>query len=286
MNERMQAQRVQKAYRASTSIAIRRYVDKVQSPPSPIEVDRVRAHFEETWSAPRVEFEEAGPDSIFHLEPRLSEEASEEMEEYMTSEKHIAEVMNSRQELSASGVDEISYRIIKAAGKAGVRFVKNLIVASIRCGRLMTKWKEARTILLYKKGDRNTITSWRPISITNCIYRIFTCLMARSFQAMNHKHQIYTDSQKRFIKKTNGCSEQGIMLNELIHNTRRKNRNLVVIAIDFTSAFGSVSHEMIMSTMRQRNFPNWTVEIVRDIYSGATSVIELKGNRSEQIGWK
>jgi hypothetical protein len=25
---------------------------------------------------------------------------------------------------------------------------------------------------------------------------------------------------------------------------------------------------------------------VRDIYSGATSVIELKGNRSEQIGWK
>jgi uncharacterized C2H2 Zn-finger protein len=286
MTERMQAQRVQEAYRTSKSIAMRRYVDKVQSPPCPIEVEGVRAHFGETWSAPRVEFQEAGPDSIFHLEPRLPAEASAEMEEYMTNEKHIAEVINSRQDLSASGVDGISYQIIKAAGKEGVRFVKNLITASIRCGRVMTKWKEARTILLYKKGDRNVITNWRPISITNCIYRIFTCLMARSFQEMNRKYQVYTDSQKGFIKKTNGCSEHGIMLNELIHDARRKGKDLVVTAIDFTNAFGSVPHEMIISTMRQRNFPGWIVEIVRDMYVGATSVIELKGNRTERIGWK
>jgi hypothetical protein len=28
--------------------------------------------------------------------------------------------------------------------------------------------------------------------------------------------------------------------------------------IDFTNAFGSVPHKLIMSTMRQQNFPEWT----------------------------
>jgi hypothetical protein len=103
---------------------------------------------------------------------------------------------------------------------------------------------------------------------------------------MNRKYGVYTDNQKGFIKKTNGCSEHGIMLNELLYDARRKNKNLVVTAIDFTNAFGSVPHEMIMSVMRQRNFPDWMTAIVGDMYDGATSIIELKGNRSNRIGWK
>jgi hypothetical protein len=199
MNERVQAQKVQEAYRTSKSIAMRKYIDKVQSPPCPIEVATVRAHFSEAWAPPRLGFEEATEESIFHLEPRIPEEASEEMMEYMVDEKHIAEVINSRQDLSACGVDDISYQIIKAARGEGVRFMKNLIRASMECGRVMKKWKEARTILLYKKGDRNAITNWRPISITNCVHRIFTCLIAKSFQEMNWKYQVYTDNQKGSI---------------------------------------------------------------------------------------
>jgi hypothetical protein len=45
MNERTQAQRIQEAYRASQSIAMRRCVDRIQSPLCPREVDTMRAHF-------------------------------------------------------------------------------------------------------------------------------------------------------------------------------------------------------------------------------------------------
>jgi hypothetical protein len=38
--------------------------------------------------------------------------------------------------------------------------------------------------------------------------------------------------------------------------------------------------------MQQRNFPQWTQEIVGSMYQGATSVIELGGTRSEKIQWK
>jgi hypothetical protein len=152
--------------------------------------------------------------------------------------------------MRACGIDGISYQIIKAAKKEGVKFIKLLVGACIRNEKILDSWKEARTILLFKKGDRERIENWRPISITNCIYRIFTCLMARSWQAINSRVHLYSDSQKGFIKSTNGCSEHGIILNELLNNANRMRRELIVTAIDFTNAFGSVPHDLIMSTMK------------------------------------
>jgi hypothetical protein len=91
---------------------------------------------------------------------------------------------------------------------------------------------------------------------------------------------------KWFIINTNGCSEHGMILSELLHNANRSHESLIVRAIDFTNAFGSVPHELIMSVMRQRRFPEWSQRIVASIYRGATSVIEVNGVRSEKIAWK
>jgi hypothetical protein len=286
LNERAQALRVQDAYRTSKSIAMKRYVDKVQSPQCRIEKEEITAHFGTSWSAGIDEFREAAPESEFYLEPKIEEAEGDEMAIYMLDERNIDAVIKSRQDLSASGADGISYRIIKKAGKGGVKFIRILVETCIRNGRVPESWKEARTILIYKKGEREEIQNWRPISITNCIYRIFTCLMARSWQATNRRVHLFSDTQKGFIQKTNGCSEHAIILNELLHDANRRNEALIVTAIDFTNAFGSVPHGLIMSAMRQRKFPEWTQNIVADMYSGASSVIEVQGGRSDKIPWK
>jgi hypothetical protein len=286
MNKRAQALKIQEAYRTSKGIAMKRFIEKEQSPQCQIDMENVTEHFRETWSKPLDDFIEAEEESPFYLESRITGEDEDEMEEFMLDEKNIAEVIKSREDLSACGVDGISYRIMKGAGAEGTKFMKNIIRASLRCGRVISSWKEARTILIHKKGDREDVRNWRPISITNCMYRIFTCLMARTIQRINSKVHVFSDCQKGFIKKTNGCSEHGIILNELLHNANRNRESLIVTAIDFTNAFGSVPHDLIMSMMKQRNFPSWMQNIVIDMYRGATSIIEAKGGRSEKIGWK
>jgi hypothetical protein len=118
------------------------------------------------------------------------------------------------------------------------------------------------------------------------MYRIFNCLMARAIQYISSRTKIFSDTQKGFIQKTNGCSEHGIDLNELLYEAHRNRDNLVVITIDFTNAFGSVPRELIMSTMKQRNFPRCAQNMVADLNNGATSVIEKRGCRSDKIAWK
>jgi hypothetical protein len=169
MNKKAQALKIQEAYRTSKSIAMKRFTDKEQSPTCQIDMNTVTAHFRNTWAPPSEPFIETNEVSEFYLESRIGEENETEMEAFMIDEEHIAEVIKSRADLSACGVDGISYRIMKSAGTEGVKFMKLLIRGCIRGRRAMRTWKEAKTILLYKKGNRDEIGNWRPISITNCM---------------------------------------------------------------------------------------------------------------------
>jgi hypothetical protein len=110
--------------------------------------------------------------------------------------------------------------------------------------------------------------------------------MARSFQEMNARFKMFNEAQKGFIKKTNGCSEHGIILNELLHDAQRKRKDLIITAIDFTNAFGSVPHELIMSALKQLNFPEWIRAVIGDMYTDAKSTIEYNGRQTRPIMWK
>jgi hypothetical protein len=263
------------------------YVHKRESPPCPIEGETIYQHFQEMWGLPEQAFYEAEPDSQFHLNRKLpDEDIPEDVMKYMLSGDNIRVVLRSRDDLSACGNDGISYKIMKAAGPEAVKFMKHIIKAMIRCGRVFDSWKEARTILIYKKRYREDPKNWRPITITNWVYRIYTCLITRAFQEVNSRYLIFVDAQKGFIKKTNGCSEHGIILNKLSQDAKRKDKNSIVTAVDFTNAFGSVPHELIMSTLTQLNFPERVRVIVEDMYKDAKSMIEYRGRQTEPIMWR
>jgi chaperonin cofactor prefoldin len=244
-------------------------------------------YFGRTWGASTQAFFGAEQESLFHLDKKLSDEDSpEEMMEYMLSADNVQTVISSRDRVSTCRNHGVIDRIIKTAGPEAIKFMKRIIKPTIRCDRVFESWKEARTVLIYKKGERTHPKNWRPITITNYTYRIYTCLMARAFQQVNSQHGIYADTQKDFIKKTNKCSKQSITLKEFFQDAKRKSKDLIVTAIDFTNAFGSAPHELIMSMLKQLNFLKWVRAIVKDLYDDAKSTIEYKGNQTRPITWR
>jgi hypothetical protein len=120
----------------------------------------------------------------------------------------------------------------------------------------------------------------------DCVDRIYTYLMARAFQQMNLEHGIHVDAQKGFIKKTNGSSEHGILLNEMFQAANREKQDLIVTAIDFSNAFGSVPHDLITSMLKQWNFLTWVRRILKDTHDNAKSKTEYKGRQTDSIMWR
>jgi hypothetical protein len=132
--ERPKALKAQKACRVYKSIAMKRSIDMVQSRPCQIDREVLTENFGWSWAQEVDRFEEAREGAEFCRETQIREAEQEELETFMPDGKKIRDVIKSRQDLSVNGVDEIGHRIVRAAGKQGVTFMRVLIGVCIRDG--------------------------------------------------------------------------------------------------------------------------------------------------------
>jgi excinuclease UvrABC nuclease subunit len=56
------------------------------------------------------------------------------------------------------------------------------LLKSIECGMLPFSQRNAIISLIYKKGDKDDLKNYRPISLTNVDYKIFAQVLARRLQ--------------------------------------------------------------------------------------------------------
>jgi hypothetical protein len=96
-------------------------------------------------------------------------------------------------------------------------------------------------------------------------------------QHSTNKLQIFSRAQKGFVQGQAGCMEHAVLTRELISHAQIHRKNLYMVQIDFSNAFGSVTHDLILSNMTAIGIPTTVTELVRNIYTTNTSKISLVG---------
>ena len=71
---------------------------------------------------------------------------------------------------------------------------------TIRKGKLPNHFLEGDIAMLYKKGDREDPRNYRPITLLNTDYKIFTRTLAKRMRDV--VHQFVSESQKGFMPNT------------------------------------------------------------------------------------
>ena len=274
---------IREEYQENAGTTFRRYIDSNTLPTCNLELQDIEQHYARIWA------KELTPPPVVlpeHVSKQLPTDFSDEIVEYITNEDNIKAVVKTRNKLSALGPDGIGYRLYQLGGKQAIKYLKTLFLKVLTEKQIPQDWLQARTILLYKKGDETEINNWRPISITCCTYRIFTALIARAIQHLNDQEQFLTRTQKGFIRKCNGCTEHSILLNELMAHTRRTKGDLIATTIDCTNAFGSVPHNLIFEVMKTMNIPSVIQAIVHRMYEGASTKITTARGTTNKISWR
>jgi hypothetical protein len=170
-----------------------------------------------------------------------------------------------------------------------IEFIRQLFKRCVREGDVPDTWKQSKTVFLYKKGDSSDPKNWRPITITSCLYRLFMALNASFIQLKMHKQdniRVFSNSQKGFVAGVPGCMEHAVMTRELLAHAITQKRDLHMIQIDFSNAFGSVPHGLIAFNMRCLGLPDILIDTVMNIYEGATTVIQVPTGVTGPIKWK
>jgi hypothetical protein len=140
-----------------------------------------------------------------------------------------------------------------------------------------TAWKQSNTTLLYKKGDPLSLGNYRPIGLTNTIYKVWTAMLTRALTEYAERYNVLSSCQEGF-RRGRGTARQIQTLVRTIEDAALTSRDLYTLYVDFSSAFNTMGHDQLLCFMYDLGFPPDIIHVVADIYRGAhTSVLTAHG---------
>ena len=118
------------------------------------------------------------------------------VEDVTTNE--IIKIVNNFKNKSSCDVNGISMNILKKVFISVVKPFKYICNLSLNKGIFPEDMKIARVIPLYKAGDKNVFTNYRPVSILPQFSKVLQKVFNNRLDNFLEKHNVITDSQYGF----------------------------------------------------------------------------------------
>lgn len=141
-------------------------------------------------------------------------------------------------------------------------------------------WAEGMITLLYKKGDRTDIKNYRPISLLNTDYKIFTeLLMKRLLPPLGGllgKHQTAFMPGRHIADNIKEVQT-------LVDRANQTGESIFVLFLDQEKAYDRVDHSFLWRILRRVGIPPIIIRAIQNCYVGATSTVSVNGHMSSPI---
>ena len=270
---------IRKMYREDPRGCVQWYINSNTSPECKRDCNEFADHFEKQWD---VRNEIDTNDEMLNNFVSLDEDDRKAFEDLIFNDDLILQAVSNKSNLSASGIDGISYAVCKLVPKHSVELIKVLLKSFLN-NKMPSSWKISRTVMLYKKGDDSNPKSWRPIALTSSLYRVIMSHFAKCFQILNSRKAFISNGQKGFKFSVNGTAVHVATINELISDACNRKIDIQILTIDFADAFGSVSHKLINYSLRKIGFPENFCNMIKSLYKDNRTFFSVKGNNSRPI---
>ena len=80
-----------------------------------------------------------------------------------------------------------------------------------------------------------------------------------------------------------GCAEHVFLFQAIWSDCKQNDKNMMCAWLDLANAFGSVPHEAIITVLKQANCPEKMINIVKDLYTGATSTFRVGEGETDPV---
>ena len=163
----------------------------------------------------------------------------------------LRSVVNSLNVHTASGADGLPASLFKSfLGRIGHPLL-HVFNSSITSGIVPSCWKTAEVVPIYKgKGDKNSASSYRPISLLSVPSKIIERLVALQLRAYLDECCVMADEQFGF--RPNHSVEHALTtLTESIRSSMDQGDICLLASLDLSRAFDSVNHDILLEKLCQ-----------------------------------
>jgi exonuclease III len=217
----------------------------------------------------------------------LNNEDSTKLDQQLT-EHDILESMKSTQNGSSTGINGLPYELWKTlhdryeieskADKPTFNIIHTLTRVyndieeyGVQEG---TDFAAGWMCPLYKKKDKRKIENYRPITLLNSDYKIFTKALAIKLVRIISK--IIHENQAGFIPGRS-IFDQVRLSKLMVHYAETVEENGVIVSLDQEKAYDKVSHEYLWKTLAKYNLPDKFINIVKSLYENAETQVMVNG---------
>lgn len=197
------------------------------------------------------------------------------------TELELTQAINRLKPNKSPGSDGFTSEWYKAFKKELIPLLLNTYKWALKRAEIPPSWKEAIVSLIPKEGkDKVECGSYRPISILNVDYRLYTSIMARRMEEFL-PHLIHND-QTGFIHKRQTQDNIRRTLHIMDYIQQHKERAMI-LSLDAEKAFDSVSWQYLYKVLVKFSFSESITSTIKALYDYPTARIKINGHLSKPI---
>ena len=153
----------------------------------------------------------------------------------------------------SAGPDRIPNSVYKNLAKPLAPMLTEVIHEVMEGGALPDTWLQGDISMLYKKGDREDPRNYRPITLLNGAYKIYTRVLTKRMNKV--VHEFVSETQKGFTPDT-FIADCTMLLNltEAYVNEDPEKRGGLFIFLDMEKAFDRVSYSFLNKGLKALGF--------------------------------
>lgn len=177
------------------------------------------------------------PSSMAYMKPRNEHSAVF----FPTDQNEIISIMSSLKNSNSCDIDDLQIKPIKHVLDFLSPVLTHIMNLSLSSGLFPKKMQTAKVIVLYKGGNKNEFSNYRPISILPVFSKCLEKIIHNRVTSFCTKFSLISDSQYGFRR---GRSTEFALLEqkELILKSFEEKKLIMGVFIDFSKAFDRIDH--------------------------------------------
>lgn len=211
----------------------------------------------------------------------LNEQEQKEVEPNLGKFEEISDIsleevksaMSMMKNRKACGDDEIPVDLLKVCDESVLKKLTQVFNELLGNEELPNSWHESRIILLFKKGKKNEIENYRPISLISHVYKIFCKIILNRVDEVLDQNQ---PPDQAGFRKSYSTADHLLVINQLIEKYQEFNKELHIAFIDYTKAFDTVEICYLLKALQDQEIPDKYIRLMKHIYEKSQASIYLE----------
>ena len=197
----------------------------------------------------------------------------------MIQEETVSDLLLQLDCHKSMGLDEIHLRVLRELAEVIAEPLSIIYQHSLLTGEVPADWRLGNVTPIYKKGCREDPENYRPVSLTSVLGKIMEQTLLKEITRHVRDNQGIRPSRHGFTKG-GYCLTNPISFYDLVTHPVDEGKAVDVGYLDFSKAFDTVSHSILLQKLAVCGLYRYTLGWVRNWLEGRAQRVAVNGVKS------